>query len=421
MLTGIQLQAASFQTIQVGDEYRVDSKTTLAGWRLVFDPETKKEKRIPLQGNGRVTFREKLLDSDAKGVRKLIRAYEEVRFQRTVDGNEQEATLRDAVKQIIIERGPTRLEPFHATGHLQWSEVELILQHPNVPALETFLPDSLPEVGKRWPAPQSAVLELTGQHTMDSGDLQCEYKGIIEHQGRKLHQVALGGTVTGAVGPQKVRNSIRGAVYVDANTGRMVSFRAMGQQEVLGPEDKVLGTDQVDYQIVTRPIESDPKFTEQELANLPSLSEDRLQLIFENEIMGLRFYHPRRWSLVPVPGPDVLLQSNQSTLIVHVEPVGETPTAKAYHSDVLKELEKAKITAQTVSPPREHSGDEGRIGTFRLRGDLAGQPTILEYWLVERQKRGATLAARIRESDWPSVQKDPEAIIRSVELFAPKQ
>src|SRR5690606_37962527 len=111
----------------------------------------------------------------------------------------------------------------------------------------------------------------------------------------------------GTVGPQKVRNIIRGAAYIDAATGRTVSFRAMGEQEIPEPNggDKLLGKDEVDYQIVLRPVENDPDLADDVVSALPEANERTTTLVFENPLLGIRFHHPRRWGLVPVPGEDV--------------------------------------------------------------------------------------------------------------------
>lgn len=416
------MSAAELRKLQTGDQYRISTQSTLKGWRLLIDPKTQDEKQMTLTAEGRVVFRERLLVGTNDGPpRRLFRVYDRARFQREVDKSLQEAELREAVHRLILEENNQRYVPYSPDGPLQWAEVELVAQHPILPILEMFLPAELEKEGQRWTAPKRAVLELTGQNSIDQGELRCEYRGVVDHEKKRLHQIAIVGTVVGKVGPQQVRNVVRGAVYVDSESGRTLSFRAVGTQEILGPKNKVLGKDEVDYQIVVRPIEDDAQLTDGAVSSLPAAATEELtKLVFENELLGVRFHHPRRWALVPIPEEDILLQSGESTLRLRLEAENETPSVDEYFKIVQKQMEAAKIDAKTVVEPKEVTSDVGRIGRFRLRSVTQGTPTLWEYWVVEQAPRGVTLYSRIRESDWPDVKEDAQAIIRSVEFFPPK-
>lgn len=407
--------------IKPGDTYRVSTKSTLKGYLELPDPKTNQPRRIAIDGTARVVYRERALRADAAGqIDRVFRVYDLVDYQRKVDDQQQEAKLRDAVRRVALHRRDGAAVPYSPDGPLQWTEIDLIRTHIYAPLLDGFLGNGPLKEGATWDAGKSAVAELTGLQPLESGVAACSYNGTVEFQGKRLGQIAFTGTVVGRTDEGRSRNTINGAAYIDQATSRLQSLRATGERALIDANDKVVGRLAVDYQHVMTPIAGDADLADDVVAKLPDEpGEAQTALLYEHAGLGARLLHSRRWLLESVRENQITLRHEADTLVIHVEAEGKTPALRQYHTEVLDYLRRAKFVLSQTTKPQEVVSEAGRIGRFRVEGELDRKPIVLDYWVVERGKRGATVAARLRPESVKNLAADVQKIARELEFTTP--
>lgn len=408
--------------IHAGDEYRLQTKSSLKGYlELPPEKEAKAGKRITINGNSEVVFRERAVREDANGqVDQVLRLYDKVEFKRKLADQDQEGTLRDAVHRIVLQTKDDTDIPYSLDGPLQWTEIDLIRTHTSVASINGLLPNGEVTVGSQWEATERAARDLSGLEPLDSGRLQCTYRGTIEHEGRLLGQIAFSGVLRGRTVDGPVKDAINGAMYVDVGTGRVASLRAIGERTVLDKDSKDIGELDVDYQVVVSYTPNDPELSDAVIRQIPPQPSDELtSLVLEHPLLGVRILHPRRWIMETVDGRDVYFRRGKNSLVLHVEETGKSPTPDQYEQQVGEYMKKEKIVATPVGKLRAVTSDAGTLGNFRLSATLKGEPRILDYWVVSRGNQGATLAAQLIDEDLQHSLGDVEQIVRQIEFIPP--
>ena len=409
--------------IQAGDVYRVVSTSSVSGQLTLPDPKTGRHRQLAIRGTTRVVYRERAIRVDnASAAARLLRVYEGVEYQRTVGDQSQQVTLRAAVRRVVLDSQDTDHFPFSPDGPLQWSEIKLIRGHAMLPVLEGLLPSGDLQTEKAWNATDAAARDLTGLLELQAGTLACAPKGTIEHQGKRLQRISVSGTLVGRTNEGRTRDRVNAAVYLDAASQRLDSLRAIGDREILGANDKVTGTLAIDYQIVVTRLQNDPELSgEAADAFAGTPTQAQADVLYENPNLGVLLVHPRVWQLVAVQENRMLFDTRGNTLTVHREAVGQVPTTQSYFEEVKKYLESAETTIAATTKVRERSSDIGRIGNFRIDVIMAGQPMVLDYWVVARDDQGASLSARIHEPDAERLLPGIERIAYNIQFSRPRQ
>ena len=146
-----------------GYRYHVSVRVDLAG-TLTLPAENGKPAPSPLSisGDSAIDYDERVLDMDKDGVvRKTARICRRTDFRRSVGGQQQESSLRPAVRRLIVLRRDSAEVPFSPDGALTWGEIDLIRTDVFTPALTGLLPGGPVRPGDRWFANDAAVRELT--------------------------------------------------------------------------------------------------------------------------------------------------------------------------------------------------------------------------------------------------------------------
>ena len=112
--------------------------------------------------------------SASKGVvTKTARICRRVDFQRTVGDSKQEATIRPAVRRLILLRHNNQEVPFSPDGPLTWGEIDQVRTDVFTPALVGLFPANAVRVGERWTAANTAIQELTDLERIEESKIEC--------------------------------------------------------------------------------------------------------------------------------------------------------------------------------------------------------------------------------------------------------
>lgn len=415
------VHAVTARATVVGDVYRVTTQSSFSGWNEVPAAVAgKSATKVTISGNSKIVFRERALrDPVGEGIR-LYRVYDSVEYIRKTDKGNEKAGLRPAVRRVLLDPKQGGYLVYSPDVLLQFPELAMIDEHVHLRELETFLPTGELTAGRSWDASTSAIVELTGVDAVESGRVVCVVSGEIEINGRKFVQISANGRVVARSGPARARCDIRGGVYVDPSTGRFVSIRTIGRQETLGADDRVVSSLDVDYQVLVEPLAEDGDFAAADVSKLPSApTPEMLQLVFDSPSHGVRFEHARHWLVQSVDPGRIVFAGPDVSFVVTAEADGKTPSTSDYFTQVEKFLKEQKIVANLVRPARESTSDAGRIGNFRYEATLKDRPSILDYWIVERKGRGATIAVNAAKSAAPERLGEVESIARRMSFAKP--
>lgn len=406
---------------QVGDVNRITSSRSFSGWNQTGPTDPNKDaKRVDFSGQSNVVFRERILPSRMGSALRLFRVYDSVENSRRIDQTEDKASLRRAVRRILLDPEPGGYLLYSPDAKLQFPELAMFDDHFHLPALEEILDPGELTIGKTWNATAIALGEFTGVDSVESGQVKCKVEGVVPLVGKDYLQISAMGAFLGRAGPLRVRCNVRGGMYVDPNSGRLISIRVMGQQETLGEKDDVVASMEVDYQVLVEPITGDVELSDEAVAKLPAQPpEEALLLAFESVAPQVRFDHHRRWLLQRIEPGRLFFAGPEVSFVVTVEPEGKCPSIDEYFRQVQEHLAKEKLEASLARPARETKSEAGRIGHFRFEAALNQRPSILDYWVVERNGRGATIAVNAAKSVAKELLAEVEAIVRHMTFTKP--
>lgn len=408
------------QPIRAGDVYKVGFKSSLKGNLPISTAPGKAPTNLDLEGVGSVVYIEQALDADERGrIDRVIRRYEGVDYQRSVAGKSEPVGLRDEVRRIVVDRRDPRELAYCPTGPLRGQEIDLLRTHLWTPALEGLFPKDPFAEGASWDAGDAAVKELLGLETIESGPLRCSYRGIIEHKGKKIGQVAFEGVVTGTSDEGRSRDQVRGGVYFDPASRRLASLRAVGTREILSAENKTVGKLDVDFQLIVTPLEGDSELALAAKSLPRDVPEGATDVIFENPLLGVGMLQPRSWGVLEMGDRRVLFGQSGSTLVLHREVDEKSPTGRQYLDEVLAQLRRDKVEPTRISAIDEEKTADGRRTHFQVEASLGKSPTLLDYWVVTEGARGVSLAGRLTGDLRTKMAKEIERMARSIHFLPP--
>jgi hypothetical protein len=404
-----------------GEAYRVTTQSAFSGWSAPPAGEAgKKNPRVEFTGSSKIVFRERALQAPSGGRLRFFRIYEASEYVRKTGGGEERGGLRPQVKRILLDPDKDGHVIYSPDDRLQFSELAMIDEHVRRPGLEAFLTTGELTPGRTWKAPPAAIIELTGVDEVVSGEVVCKVEKIMEIGSRRLLQISANGAVAARAGPARARCEIRGGLYVEPATGRFVSLRTIGKQETFGPDDQIVASLDVDYQVLVEPLADDPDLSDDAVASLPAApSPEMLMIAFESAAHGVQFEHARRWSVQRIDPHQILLAAPDGAFVVSTSKESKTPATSEYFETVEKHLKDRNVQATLVRAARESTSEAGRIGAFRFEATLDGRPSVLDYWVVERKGRGATVAVNAARSAAPELLPEVERIVRTMR-FSPR-
>lgn len=396
-----------------GSPYRVTLKNAMRG--TLDGPDGKP---VAIVGEAVVVFRERA--AEPGGGDRSVRFYERMDYARSVDGAKLELRLRDKARRVIVDRDPNGETIYSPDAPLRMPEIDLIASQTAVGLLANLA--APPATGARdsWIVPEEAAAEFAGIARLESGRLEAADQGTVDHMGKPLRKLRISGSVIGPTPDGRGRNNLEGEALIDPSTKRVTRITARGTRQILGVGDKPIGRFEVDYELAVDPLDVD---ADAELANawLNTIPNQPLatwiEVEWEDPRRGLLLRHGREWTERLSSSGDLVLTRGPNSVAIHPEEPGKVPSTDQYLAEARRYLEELKAAPRLTRPKREVESPAGRLGNFQLAATLDGAPTILDYWVVERGKRGVTIAGRLAIADAPALTAVLETLARSVRFL----
>ena len=398
--------------------YRVDLRVSISGKLSVPVGANLPPKAVSLTGSSKLVYDERPLSGEDAGGRKLVRAYREVEFDRTIGDQEQKAGIREGVRRMVVMRSDTgRKAPFSPDGPLTFGEIDVVKNDLFCPTLiPGLLPGKEVKPGDTWKATPAAVQDLTDLDTVESGELTVEYVGVVQVSGRRHAKLTVGGNVKGLNEDGPNRQKLDGMAYFDLEGERLSYLKLTGTHEMLDKDGKTTGKIEGSF-VMTRT--ASPKADALTDVGLKGVdlkpSDDNTLLLYDNPDLGVRLLYPRRWR-VSVQGRQFDLdEPTGGGIRFTLTPPAKTPTAAAFQDEVKVYLGKNKVKVSPIPAPKRIF-DKPQVDAFGFDAELETGKARLEYALLTTADGGVTVAARFPDKAAAQLKPDYDRILKGISL-----
>jgi hypothetical protein len=306
--------------------------------------------------------------------------------------------------------------PFSPDGPLTWNEIDLVRTDVFTPALVGLLPDRAVRPGERWTAARSAVQELTDMERIDEGQVECRFEQITTVSKRRHARIAFSGTVRGINEDGPNRQELDGYLFFDLESNHLGYLSLKGISSLLDKDGKTVGRIEGQF-VLTRQAHARAADLSGEALKGVALdaNEQNTLLLYDNRDLGVRFLYPRRWRVAGVHGRQIALdEANGSGLLLTLEPPAQVPTGDQFLGESRDFLQKQKAKLLRTEPPRQLQPAPQELQHFALEAEMSGQRVWMDYYVVRQTVGGATLAARLLQTDLAALQKEVQGIARTV-------
>lgn len=400
--------------------YRVDVRVNLSGKLELPAEKEEQPQTVVIRGDSRVVFDEQpIADSSDR----VLRQYREVRFRRSVGGEEQSADIRPEVRRMVVLRSEKgKKAPFSPDGPLMWGEIDIVRTDLFLPALVPALfPNREVKPGDRWRARDAAMIDLTEMDPIEEGELIVQFVSVVPIENRRYARLHLTGTIKGMGQDGPSRHQLEGIIYFDLEASRLSYLNINGVTELLGPGGKVTGRVDGRFVMERKLLARVAEFTAEALKGKSLLPDaENTRLYYENPELGIRFFHPRRWRVGLIRGNQVTLEEpGGSGILFTVEPPDKVPTGQQFLQETAQFIRKQGWTANLPDQADNQVGNGLRRERFGADVITDKDRFRLEYAVVSQPNTGGvTLAARIPWDIRQDLGKEVESIIRSVSPMA---
>src|SRR5438132_7895791 len=226
-----------------GYQYHVSCRVELSG-NLNLPPEKPGglARSLAVTGSSAIEYDERVLDAGSDGqVRKTMRTYRRIDFQRKVGDRPQESTIRPAVRRLVVLRHDNTEVPFSPDGPLTWAEIDLVRTDVFTPALVGLLPDKAVNVGDRWKAANLAIQELTDMERIEEGQVECRFDQVTTLAKRRHARIAFTGAVRGINEDGPNRQQLDGYFFFDLESNHLSYMSLKGISWLLDKNGKEMG------------------------------------------------------------------------------------------------------------------------------------------------------------------------------------
>jgi hypothetical protein len=403
----------------VGHQYHVSTRVDLTGsLTLPAEKDKPAPKPLSVKGEGAMEYDERVLTVGKDGqVQKTIRICRRTEVKRTLGDQPQEATLRQAVRRLVLLRNGNTKAPFSPDGPLTWGEIDLIRTDVFTPALAGFLPEKAVSIGDRWEATTAAVQELTGLEKIEEGKIDCKLAEFTTLEKRRYARVTFSGTVRGIGEDGSSKQELDGYYYFDLESNHLSYLTLKGVHSLLDKDGKEVGRNE-GRMVLTRQVNNrSNELTDEALKNVVvERNDENTLLLYDNPDIGVRFLYPRRWKVALVRGTQVALDgADGSGLMLTFDPPSRVPTSNQFLTESRDELQKIKAKILRTEPPKKVQ-ERPLLEHFALEAEIGEQKVLMDYYVAMQEKGGATLAARLLPDDLAALQKEVERIAKSVTI-----
>jgi hypothetical protein len=373
-------------------------------------------KQLKVAGKSSIKYDERILRLTADHqVDRTVRFYRQLEFERKVGDEEQQSKLRSEVQRLVILRHKQYEVPFCPTGPLTWGELELVRTDVFAPALQGLFPDKPVRVGDRWKANDTAIQELTDLEKIDKTDFVCTFQKITTLLGRRNAHVQFEGKVQGVGEDGNALHELRGSYYVDLDANFLGYLYVKGTHHLLDKAGKTTGKIEGTFVMTRTRTPLTKEVGDDALRGLTlEPNADNTLLLFDHPQVGARFLYPRNWRIAGANANQIGIDEDRgSGLLITLTPAAQTPTGAQFHQETVQFLNKQQATFFRAEKPRALPGG---LETFAFEAEVAKKRVILQYFTTRQGTQGATLTARILPADLATVQRDVEAMAKSLQL-----
>ncbi len=420
------------EVFPVGYQYHVSSRVELSG-NLSLQPQrevaaerspnSSAPKSLTVTGTSAIDYDERILDAGTEGqVKKTIRIYRRIDFERKIGDRPQESTIRPIVRRMVVLRHRNVEVPFSPDGPLTWGEIDLVRTDVFTPALAGLLPDKAVRPGDRWAAAKTAIQELTDMERIDEGQVDCRFDQITTLAKRRHARISFSGTVRGLNEDGPNRQQLDGYILFDLDSQHVSYLSLKGISFLLDKDGNTQGRVEGRF-VLTRQAHTRAKDLSEEALKGVKLepTEDNTLLLYDNPELGVQFLYPRRWHIAGVRGQQIALdEASGSGLLLTLEPPERVPTGAQFLAESRDYLQKQKAKVLRIDQPRRVQAAPRELEQFALEVEVTGQRVLMDYYVTRQSAGGATLAARLLPNDLAAVRKEVERIARSVTVAKPK-
>jgi hypothetical protein len=385
-------------------------------------PSTDKAKPaqlVPVVGNSKLSYEERLLQPDDAALVKTVRAYREVEFERTVADVKQDAGIRPSVRRMVVIKSGERKAPFSPDGPLTWGEIDVIRTDVFVPALVPgLLPPGAVKSGQSWKAADATVSELTDLEKVSEGAITVEFVGVARPDGKKLARLKLGGTVRGVNQDGPSRQRLDGTAYFDLDANILSYLSVRGTHELLDGQGQTVGVVEGQFTMTRSPVAKMPAdLSDAALADLElKPTAENTLLLYDNSELGVRFLYPRGWRVGAVQGRQLTLDHSRGAgILFTVEAPAKVPAPEDYLKETLGVLEKQKATATVADKPTRLRAEPVQLDRFALDATIGENKLRLEYAILKQTDGGVVIAATL-PSEEAELRPEVARIVRSLSV-----
>jgi hypothetical protein len=417
-LSGYDLRAQEQQSVRMveafapGYQYHVSCRVSIAGTLHMTEG---KAKQLALVGSSAIEFDERVLLEKDKKVDRTIRVYRKMDFDRKVGDQQQQSSLRPAVRRMVILRHNQFEVPFSPDGPLTWGGIDLVRTDVFTPALAGLLPGQAVKPGDRWQADVIALKELTDLESIDEGGLTCTLDSFTTLVGRQQARVSFQGSVRGVGEDGSARHQLEGQLYFDLVSNHLSYVHVKGTHYLLDKSGQPQGQVEGTFVLTREPLNQARGLTDADLHGLTlEPNDENTLLLFEQSDLGVRFLYPRRWRVAGVSGRQIALDENHGNgLLLTVESGAKVPTAAQFHQEARTWLTQQKANVFRIDQPKALASG---LDNFAVDTEINKQRVVLDYYVLRRNQNGATAVARLAPNDLVSLRKDVDRIVKSVQF-----
>lgn len=411
------------ESFAAGYQYHVSTRTELSG-TLQLPPEKGRisGRQLSVTGTSAIEYDERVLHLSREGdVDKTIRIYRRIDFKRKVGDEPQEATIRPAVRRLIVLRQGHVEVPFSPDGPLMWGELDQVRTDVFTPALTGLLPPRPVRPGDRWTAVSGAIQELTDLERIEEGKVECRLEEIASLEGRRHARIRFAGTVRGVNEDGPNRQELDGYFFFDLQSNHVSYLSLRGLETLLDKDGKETGRIQGQF-VLTRQAHQQARDLSEEAIKSVVLepNDDNTLLLYENPTLGVRFMYPRRWRVGGARGSQVTVdEAEGSGLLLTIDAAGRVPSGRDFEAETRAYWKQQNAKVNGGEPVRRLQGPPRELDRFSLNAEVGGKRVIMEYYVARQADGGATLAARLVPEDLAKRQREVQRIAESLVFFRP--
>jgi hypothetical protein len=399
-----------------GSAYHVSSRVDLSG---TLTPPGEPGKAAPapikIRGDSAIEYDERILAVGSGGeVSRTLRIYDRMDFRRTVGDHPQEASLRAAVRRLVLMRDGPRKAPFSPDGPLTWGEIDEVRTDLLTPLLAGLLPDHPVRPGDTWEATATALQELTDVSQPEAAKLTCRLESV-SREGRRVARVSFTGEVRGMNEDGPTRQVLRGHYDFDLDAN-CLSYLLLNGTKVLQERDgREVGRIEGRFVLSRRTDVRNPLLTDEALRGVKLEPDaDNTRLLYDNPDRGVRFVYPRRWRASESRPNQLAVAGPGGVVLLTTEPLERTPAAGQFLAESREFLQNEKARVVRVEQPAAVQGAAG-LERFVLEAEAEGRKILRVYYILRTQQGGVLIAADLSPTD-PEAPRDLDRLVRSLTL-----